>query len=140
MPQLSHDDVRDFLAAHRNGVLATLRAGGRPQLSNVFYGLLDGRIQISVTETRSKTANLRRDPRVSLHVTSEDFWTYLVVEGTAELGAVAREPGDASCQELLRHYESLAGPHPDHGEFFAAQVAERRLLLSFEVEHLYPVR
>lgn len=139
MPRLSHDAVRDFLAGHRNGVLITLKADGRPQSSNVFYGLLDDRIQISVTDSRSKTRNLRRDPRVSLHVTSEDFWTYLVIEGDAHLGDIAREPGDAACQALLHHYESLAGPHPDHAEFFAAQVAEQRLLLSFAVEHVYPL-
>jgi PPOX class probable F420-dependent enzyme len=140
MPPLTHDAVRDFLAERRNGVLITLKADGRPQSSNIFYGLHEERVRISVTDGRSKTRNLRRDPRVSMHVTSDDFWTYVVVEGTAHLGDIAREPGDAACQELLAHYESLAGPHPDHAEFFAAQVAEGRLLLSFEVEHVYPLR
>lgn len=140
MPPLSHDEVRDFLAARRNGVLITLKSDGRPQASNIFYGLAGERIQVSVTESRSKTRNVRRDPRVSMHVSSEDFWIYLVVEGTAELSAVAQEPGDDVCQALLAHYESLAGPHPDRDEFFAAQVAEGRLLLSFAAEHVYPLR
>ena len=39
-------------------------------------------IRISVTDGRAKTANLRRDPRASLHVTRDDFYAYAVIEAT----------------------------------------------------------
>src|SRR4051794_7636855 len=71
------------------GVLATIKRDGRPQLSNVGYAWDDGLVRVSVTADRAKTGNLRRDPRVGLHVSSRDFWTWVVVEGTAELTAVA---------------------------------------------------
>jgi len=142
VPPLSAADAEAFLASHHRGVLATVkRSDGRPQLSRVLYALPDGRLRVSVTDTRAKVANLRADPRVSLHVSSDDFWTYVVAEGTAELSPVAREPGDTTCQALLRLYETIRGePHPDRDEFFRAMVAERRLELSFAVEHLYPTR
>lgn len=138
---LTAQEADAFVAERRWGVLATVKASdGRPQLSNVAYGWRDGRIRISVTDGRAKTANLRADPRVSLHVTSADFWTYVVVEGTAELSPVAAEPGDATCRALLATYEAIRGEaHPDPGEFFEAMVAERRLEASFVPEHRYPI-
>lgn len=140
MPALSPADARRFLAERHWGVLVTLKASdGRPQLSNVGYALLDDRIQVSVTETRAKTANARRDPRVSLHVSSQDFWTYVVAEGDAELSATTTVPGDKTGDALLRLYQATAGkPHPDVDEFFQAMVDERRLVLSFAITRLYP--
>ncbi|HVM00956.1 MAG TPA: PPOX class F420-dependent oxidoreductase [Egibacteraceae bacterium] len=140
MPVLTPDDARAFLAEHRRGVLATMKSSdGRPQLSNVSYAVVDGLIGVSVTAGRAKVANVHRDPRVSLHVTSVDFWTYVVAEGDAELSPVSTDPGDATGRMLLRVYESAAGkPHPDPEEFFQAMVDDRRLLLSFTPTYLYP--
>jgi nitroimidazol reductase NimA-like FMN-containing flavoprotein (pyridoxamine 5'-phosphate oxidase superfamily) len=53
-------------ATQRLGVLVTLKRDGRPQMSNIMYGISDGRIRISATDGRAKTNNLRRDPRASL--------------------------------------------------------------------------
>ncbi|CAN5853887.1 PPOX class F420-dependent oxidoreductase [soil metagenome] len=140
MPMLSRREADDFLSARHWGVLATLKSDGRPQLSNVAYALIGGAVRVSITDSRAKTANARRDPRVSLHVASEDFWTYLVVEGDAELSEVASEPGDEACRRLATLYEAVAGkPHPDPDEFHAAQVADRRLELSFTPTNRYPV-
>jgi PPOX class probable F420-dependent enzyme len=136
----SDDRARAFLTERHWGVLATIkRSDGRPQLSNVGYALVDGRIRVSVTDARAKVANVRADPRVALHVTRDDFRGYVVAEGTAELSPVAAEPGDATGRSLLELYEAIRGePHPDPGEFFGAMVTERRLLLSFVPEHFYP--
>lgn len=141
MPWLSADAAREFIADRHHGVLVTLKSSdGRPQLSNVAYALIGDEIRISVTAGRDKTANARKDPRVSLYVTSDDFWTYVVAEGNAQLSPVARTPGDHTCQRLLETYEAAAGKaHPDHEEFFQAMVNDRRLELSFAVDHLYPV-
>jgi PPOX class probable F420-dependent enzyme len=105
----------------------------------VAYALLDGRIRVSVTASRAKTANVRHDPRVSLHVTSDDFWTYVVAEGRAELSPVAAEPGDDTGRALLELFEAAQGrQHPDRVEFFEVMVRERRQQLSFAISHLYP--
>jgi len=137
---LSTAEAESFLAQRHWGVLVTLKSSdGRPQLSNVAYALLDRRIRVSVTDGRAKTANVRRDPRVSLHVTSDDFWTYVVAEGDAQLSPLAAEAGDETCRRLLRLNEAATGhPHSDPDEFFEAMVADRRLELSFEIGNLYP--
>ncbi|HSK98509.1 MAG TPA: PPOX class F420-dependent oxidoreductase [Euzebyales bacterium] len=141
MPPLSPADARAFLAERHRGVLATIKASdGRPQLSNVAYALIADRVRVSVTDSRAKTANLRRDPRVSLYVTSDDFWSYVVAEGVAELSPVASSPGDETCRRLLELYEAASGQaHPDPDEFFQAMVDDRRLEISFAVDHVYPV-
>lgn len=136
---MTPNEAERFLRERNAGVLATLKRDGRPQMSNVFYVVTDGVVRVSVTDTRAKTANVRRDPRVSLHVTSQDFWTYVVAEGDAELSAVAREPGDETCRRLLEMYESVRGPHTDPEEFHQAMVDEGRLELSFRPARLYPL-
>jgi PPOX class probable F420-dependent enzyme len=129
----------DFVAGNGRGVLATLRRDGRPQLSNVGY-VWDadaGLARVSVTADRAKTRNLRRDPRASLHVTSADFWTWVVVEGTAELTAVAADPADDTVEELVAYYRALSGEHPDWDDYRAAMVRDRRLVVRLRVGHAY---
>jgi PPOX class probable F420-dependent enzyme len=131
----------EYLAPRHAGVLLTIRGNGRPQASNISYAWLDGAARISVTDDRAKTRNVRRDPRVSMHVTSSDFWSYVVVDGTAELSAVAAEPGDAACLELRRVYEAIRGePHPDWDDYDAAMIQDRRLVLRLFPDHAYGFR
>ena len=119
-------------------MLVTLKANGRPQLSNIMYAVGDdGLIRISVTAERAKTVNAQRDPRVSLHVTREDFYAYAVVEGTAELTPVTAEPGDATGQELADLYRALVGEHEDWDDYFAAMVRDRRQVLRIRPERAY---
>lgn len=130
--------LHELVASHRRGVLATLKRDGRPQLSNIAYHLGDDDvIRISVTADRAKTANLRRDPRASLHVTRDDFWAYAVVEGTANLLPAAAEPDDPTVDALVEYYRAVAGEHDDWDEYRAAMVADRRLLIELAVERLY---
>jgi PPOX class probable F420-dependent enzyme len=132
------DALRQLVASRTQGVLATLKRDGRPQLSNISYHLGDdGVIRISVTDGRAKTANLRRDPRASLHVAREDFWAYAVVEGTATLLPVAEAPDDPTVDALVAHYRAVAGEHDDWDEYRRAMVADRRLLIELAVDHLY---
>jgi PPOX class probable F420-dependent enzyme len=129
----------EFLAAHTKGVLVTLKRDGRPQLSNIVYSFDadSGRVRISLTDDRAKTRNAERDPRVSLHVTSSDFWSYAVAEGDAQLTAVAADPGDDTIAELIDLYRAIGGEHPDWDDYRAAMIRERRRVLSFAVTHAY---
>jgi PPOX class probable F420-dependent enzyme len=129
----------DLLRQRNAGVLVTLRRDGRPQLSSVNYavGPDDGVIRISTTADRAKVANLRRDPRVSLHVSSQDFWQYAVVDGTAELSDVAADPADAVVEELIALYRAVQGEHPDWADYRDAMVRDRRLVVRLHPEHAY---
>jgi PPOX class probable F420-dependent enzyme len=127
------DRARQFLKVRHDGILVTIKRDGRPQLSNILYFLDDdGLIKISVTQTRAKTRNLRRDPRASLHVQGRDRYEYLVVEGTA-----AFIEGDRLPDALRHYYRKVRGEHPDWAEYDAAMITEQRLLLSISVERAY---
>ncbi|WP_422773540.1 PPOX class F420-dependent oxidoreductase [Plantactinospora sp. WMMC1484] len=121
------------------GVLATLKRDGRPQLSNVSYTYDPERrlIRVSVTGDRAKTANLRRDPRASFHVSTPDGWAYAVVEGVAELTPEAAEPTDPTVEELIDVYRAVRGEHPDWDDYRRAMVADRRLVLRLPVDRVY---
>jgi PPOX class probable F420-dependent enzyme len=128
----------DFIRDHRQGILITLKSDGRPQSSNIAYALGDdGIIRISITDSRAKTANMRRDPRVSLHVNRSDFYAYAVVEAEAELAPVAAAVDDATVDELVDYYRSVAGEHPDWDEYRRAMVDDGRLLLKLRPTRAY---
>ncbi len=113
-------------------VLVTLRKDGRAQSSDVAYAVDGDTFVVSVTDDRAKTANMRRDPRIVLHLTDPPSWSYVSFDGTAELSAVTTEPGDATSDALCAYYEQVAGgPHDDWDEYRAAMVAEKRLLVRF---------
>ncbi|MFJ6983342.1 MULTISPECIES: PPOX class F420-dependent oxidoreductase [unclassified Streptomyces] len=128
-----------LLSEGRSGVLVTLKRDGRPQVSNVSHHYYpdEGLLRISVTDDRAKTRNLRRDPRVSYHVTTGDHWAYTVVEGTADLAPVAAHPYDDTVEELVRLYRDVLGEHPDWDDFRAAMVRDRRLVLRVRIERAY---
>jgi len=132
------DEALAFAGERRQGVLTTVRRDGRPQLSNILYLLdRDGTARISVTDSRAKTRNLRRDPRASLYVVGDTFWAYAVLDGTAELTPVATGTGDAVVEELVEMYRRMQGEHPDWDEYRRAMVAEGRLVVRLRVEHAY---
>ena len=122
----------------RRSVLITLKADGRPQSSNVMHWTdNDGVVHVSVTDSRAKVRNIRRDPRVSLHVVADDFWAYAVLEGDAELTPVAASPDDATVDELVAYYRALNGEHPDWDEYRAAMINDQRLVLRLRPTHAY---
>jgi PPOX class probable F420-dependent enzyme len=132
------DAALAYARAHPRCVLITLKADGRPQSSNVFAVVgEDGVLRISLTDGRAKTVNLRRDPRVSLHMVAEDFWSYVVLEGEADLSPVAADPHDDTVEELVAYYRAGSGEHPDWDEFRATMVADRRLVLRVRPTYAY---
>ncbi len=134
-------DLADALAFARDrsqGVLVTIRANGRPQLSNILFVRGEGdTFVISVTADRAKTANLRRDPRASLYVPGDNFYQWVVLEAAAELSPVAADPQDDTVERLVAYYRAGQGEHPDWEEYRAAMVSDRRLVVTLRPERAY---
>ncbi|MCW2513922.1 MAG: pyridoxamine 5-phosphate oxidase [Mycobacterium sp.] len=133
------DKLLALICGNSLGVLATIKQDGRPQLSNVAYHF-DARevaIGVSITEPRAKTRNLRRDPRASIHVSSDDGWAYAVAEGNAILSPPAATPHDDTVEGLIALHRNIAGEHPDWDEYRQAMVDERRVLMTMPITHVY---
>jgi PPOX class probable F420-dependent enzyme len=131
-------DALAFIRDRKQGVLTTIRANGRPQLSNIMFVPGDeGMLRISVTDDRAKTRNLRRDPRASLYVPGDNFYQYVVIEAEAELTPVAADPHDATVDALVAYYKDAIGEHPDWLEYRTTMVRDKRLLVVLTPERAY---
>jgi len=128
----------DFARSSRQSVLTTIRGDGRPQLSNVLHHVSDDSvIRISTTADRAKYRNLSGHPWAALHVTSNDFFAYAVLEGDVELTPIATRPADATVDELVEYYRALIGEHDDWDAYREAMVSERRVIVRLMPDRAY---
>ncbi|MGY4647429.1 PPOX class F420-dependent oxidoreductase [Mycobacterium sp. URHB0021] len=132
-------DPHTLIAESRLGVLATIKSNGFPQLSPVtpYYDRETGLIYVSMTEGRAKTANLRRDPRGALEVTSSDGWAWATAEGTVTLTGPGTDPHGPEVAALVDYYRRAAGEHPDWDEYRSVMVSDRRVLMTMRVARVY---
>lgn len=133
---LDIDDAVQWAAGHTPAVLITIKRDGGMQSSDVAFATLDGEFVVSLTADRAKTANMRRDPRIVLHVTAPSEWAYVSFSGEAVLSEVASEVDDEVTDRLVEYFRLVSGgEHPDWDEYRRAMVTDRRLML-----HLRPTR
>jgi PPOX class probable F420-dependent enzyme len=139
-PRSADEKLLSIITGQRQGVLATIAADGRPQLSNVLY-VWDGEehvARVSTTADRAKARNLRRDPRAALHVSGNHFWRYAVADCAVTLSQVASEPGDEAVRELAAVHAVFHGEQ-DPGDFAASMIAARRLVVRLHVGRVYGI-
>ncbi|MFF0860245.1 pyridoxamine 5'-phosphate oxidase family protein [Nonomuraea sp. NPDC003560] len=136
--ELPEEDLSALLAGQRFGALATNGGGGRPLLSTVVYTWDPPRrvVRISTVADRLTVRRLHQDPRCALYVTSDDFGSYAVAEGEAELSPVSDRPGDEVGLELLAMQPSF-GDAAGELAFLHRMVADRRLVVRIQARRLY---
>ena len=124
-----------YLTENHRGVLATAKKDGRPQLSNIGYLYdTDGLIKISTTADRFKVRNIKRNLQVSMVAQGDNWYQYLVVEGTATVSP------EGQLAELRHLYEGIAGkPHPNWAEYDEAMVRDHRVIITITIEKMYPL-
>lgn len=126
------DQALDWASSRKHATLITLRGDGRPQSSDVVYALdpaAPSTFRISVTADRAKTANMRRDPRVVLHISEPSTWSYLSFDATVDLSEVTTAADDETSRSLCDLYEAIAGvPHSDWDDYRSAMIMEQRLV------------
>jgi PPOX class probable F420-dependent enzyme len=131
------DRALDFVRRNHHAVLTTYHPDGRAQLSPVLVGVDgQGRLTISTRETATKTRNLMRDPRAVLCILTETFFgEWVLIEGLAEVLhlPVAMDP-------LVEYYREISGEHPNWGEYRAAMVRDRRVLIRVAITRAGPDR
>src|SRR6478735_1231217 len=106
-----------FLRPRHHVLLVTYRRDGSAQLSPVSAGVDEaGRVVVSTYPERAKVHNLRRDPRATALVLSDDWnGAWVQVDGTAEVLDLPDALGP-----LEDYYRSISGEHPDWEEYRAA--------------------
>lgn len=129
-------ELLEFVRPRHNLVLITTRKDGSPQASPVTGGVDEqGRIVISTYPERAKTANARRDPRVSVVVLSDDFGgAWVQVDGECEVIDCPE-----SVEPLVDYYRAVAGEHPDWAEYREAMRTQGKSLLRVTPARWSPV-
>jgi PPOX class probable F420-dependent enzyme len=126
----------EFIRPRHRMVLTTFRADGSLQSSPVSGGVdADGRIVIASYPQRAKSANVRRTPRASVIVLSDEFNdAYVQVDGAAEVIDLpdAVEP-------LVEYFRSISGEHPDWAEYRQAMVDQGKCLIRVTPQRWGPV-
>jgi PPOX class probable F420-dependent enzyme len=82
------EPIRAFLEQPHFAVMATINADGSPQLTVMWYDLIDDLVVLNMTRGLVKERNLRRDPRLAICV--EDGPRYVTLSGRAEIIADRR--------------------------------------------------
>ena len=130
------EGLLDFCRPRHQGILLTRRPDGWPQGSPVTMGVDPaGRIVVSTYPERAKTANARRDPRLSVVVLSDDFGgAWVQVDGEAE---VIDCPD--SVEPLVEYFRCISGEHPDWEEYRAAMVKQGKSIIRVTPTRWSPV-
>lgn len=91
-------------------VMATLRSDGAPVSTPTWYVWEDGRVLISLDESRVRLRHLRRDPRLTLTVLDADDW-YTHVTLIGRVVELHEDDGLADIDRISTHYTGK--PYPD---------------------------
>jgi PPOX class probable F420-dependent enzyme len=107
-------------------VLITRRGDGSLQASPVTGGVdADGRIVIASYPSRAKSANIRRQPAVTVLVLSDDFGgAWVQVDGTGEVLDLPE-----ALEPLVDYFRVISGEHPDWPDYREAMVAQGKCLI-----------
>ena len=126
----------EFVRPRHHMVLTTFRSDGSLQSSPVTGGVDEaGRIVVASYPQRAKSANIRRDPRASVTVLSEEFnGPYVQVDGAAEVIDLPE-----AVEPLVDYFRAIAGEHSDWDEYRQAMVDQGKCLIRVTPVHWGPV-
>lgn len=104
------DNVRRFLDAPRPAVVGWLRDDGGPATAPVWYRFADGQVHVSMGAGGRRARQLRRDPRLSLSVLGDSWYTQVSLE--CRVVSFTEDTDHKAIDALSVHY--TGDPYPDH--------------------------
>jgi len=131
------DDAVKFVSKNHRAVLVTRKADDGLQTSPIIVGIdADHCLVISSRETAFKVRNLKRDPRATLCVFSDNFYgEWIQIDGAADLISMP----DAM-ERLVDYYRRISGEHPDWDEYRSAMKEQKRLIIRISIDKVGPTR
>jgi len=129
-------ELLDFIRPRHKMVLTTFRADASLQSSPVTGGIDgQGRVVIASYPRRAKSVNLRRNPRASVVVLSDEFnGAYVQLDGDAEVIDVPE-----AVELLVDYYRVIAGEHPDWQDYRRAMLDQGKCLIRVTPRRWGPV-
>jgi PPOX class probable F420-dependent enzyme len=134
--KVDREQLVEFLRTRHRAILMTTKSDGGPQLSPNTSGIdSQGRVVISTYPKRAKVANIRREPRVSVCMLSDDWdgpWVQL--HGRAEVLDLPE-----AVEPLVEYFRSISGEHPNWDEYREAMVRQGKSLIRITIDSWGPV-
>jgi PPOX class probable F420-dependent enzyme len=134
--KVDREQLVEFLRTRHRAILMTTKSDGGPQLSPNTSGIdSQGRVVISTYPRRAKVANIRREPRVSVCMLSDDWdgpWVQL--HGRAEVLDLPE-----AVEPLVEYFRSISGEHPNWDEYREAMVRQGKSLIRITIDSWGPV-
>lgn len=129
-------ELLDFVRPRHRMVLTTFRADGSLQSSPVTGGVdAHGRIVVASYPQRAKSVNLRRTPKASVVVLSDDFnGAYVQLDGDAVMIKLPE-----ALEPLVEYYRAIAGEHPDWDDYRRAMLDQNKCLIRVTPRRWGPV-
>jgi PPOX class probable F420-dependent enzyme len=134
--RVEREQLLEFIRPRHHAILMTTRKDGRPQSSPNTCGVdTEGRVVISTYPDRIKATNIRRDPRVSALILSDDFGgAWVQVDGTAEVLDLP-----AALEPLVEYFRCISGEHPDWDEYRQAMRDQGKSLIRLTIDRWGPI-
>ena len=128
---------KEFIRKNCRGVLSTFRKNGAMQLSIVSVGAFKDGVAFSTVLKRSKLVNLNRNSSCSLLISTDDWSSYIVLEGRADILSNINT-GPNELKEALRGiYREILGEHPNWHEYDRAMIKDERVVVVVQPLHVY---
>jgi PPOX class probable F420-dependent enzyme len=129
-------ELLDFIRPRHRMVLTTFRADGSLQSSPVSGGVDEqGRVVIASYPGRAKSVNIRRTPKASVVVLSDEFnGAYVQIDGDAEVIDLPE-----AVELLVDYFRVIAGEHPDWQDYRRAMVDQGKCLIRVTPRRWGPV-
>ena len=132
------DKTKAFLAQTHRGVVTTFRKNGAAQMSIITCGPYRNGVAFTVTSTRSKFWNLKRNPRCSILVSNENWWGFVVLEGHAEILSADNTSAEELRMALCDVYRTASGEeHSNWAEYDQAMVTDKRSAIIVVPDQIY---
>ena len=130
--------LNDFLSVHHDAVLSTLRSSGDIQLSIVTVGPVENGAAFTTTEERAKLINLKRNPKCSLLISTNNWSPYVVLQGEAKIYTIKNTPEHELASILRKIYKNASGKeHPNWEEYDEAMKVDKRAAVVVVPREIY---
>ncbi len=132
-------DYERFVQNNHRGVITTFQRNGAGHSSIVVCGAYQGKAAfVIVRGTSAKVRNLRRDNRCTVMAVADDWRSFAVVEGEAELKDYRNTDQEAMRVELREVYRACGdSDHPDWEEYDRAMVQQDAVIVLVTPQRVY---
>ncbi|MGW5453838.1 pyridoxamine 5'-phosphate oxidase family protein [Nocardia sp. NPDC003979] len=123
-------EIAEFLDSTRVLTLATLDRSGKPHLTAMWFGHIDGVVYFETKSKSQKAVNLRRDPTIACMAEAGETYDQLrgvSIEGTAHL--IEDIQDEEYWRAAVDIYERYVGPYSPEVHPFVEQMMNKRIVI-----------